>query len=73
MVQGTVTVECLSSQTYADRPISLTWEGERLLIEMIEARWRIPGGRRFRVRTQDDRIFQLDYAEQADEWEITLN
>jgi hypothetical protein len=65
-------VECHSGYTYADRPIALRWEGERLPIVEIEARWRIPGGQRFRVRVEDGRVFELFYGELYDEWRIHL-
>lgn len=64
-------VECRSGYTYGERPIALFWEGERLLIVEIIARWRLPDGRRFRVRVEDDRTFELYYKEQVDEWQIT--
>ena len=64
-------VECHSGTTYGERPIALYWEGEKLLIIEIEARWRLPDGRRFRVRVEDERIFELYYTEQADEWRIS--
>lgn len=63
-------VECHSGYTYADRPTALQWLGERLLVAEIEARWRLPGGRRFHVRTEDDRRFELFYRERPDEWRI---
>lgn len=63
-------VECHSGTTYGERPIAFLWEGERLRIVEIEARWRLPDGRKFRVRVEDDRIFELYYVEQVDEWQI---
>lgn len=63
-------VECHSGTTYGERPISFYWEGERLLIVEIEARWRLPDGRKFRVLVEDGRTFELRYIEQADEWRI---
>ena len=65
-------VECLSGHTYAERPIALWWEGERLNIIEIVIRWRIPGGRRFRVQAENDRFFELRYCEQQDEWQVSL-
>jgi hypothetical protein len=41
-----------------------------LEIEQILSRWRIPGGKRFRVRTKDDQVFELFYGELYDEWRI---
>ncbi len=65
-------VECHSGYAYADRPIAFQWEGDRLEIDEIEARWRIPGGLRFRVRVRDGRVFELFYGELYDEWRISL-
>ena len=63
-------MECHSGHTYAERPVALRWEGQRLEIERIEAEWFTPGGRRFRVRTRDGRIFELSYSELDDKWLI---
>lgn len=63
-------VECHSGYEYAERPIALHWQGQRLEIAAVEAEWRIPGGRRFRVRTADKRVFELFYGELYDEWRI---
>jgi hypothetical protein len=63
-------VECHSGYTYAERPVALNWEGSRREIEAVEAEWRIPGGRRFRVRTVDGQTFELFYGELYDEWRI---
>jgi len=63
-------VECHSSFEYAERPVALYWRGIRLEIVEIETRWRIPGGRCFRVRTQDNQVFELFYGELYDEWRI---
>ena len=65
-------VECHSGYTYAERPTALRWEGQRLTIEAVEQAWRVPGGRRFRVRTEDGRVFELFYGELYDEWRIHL-
>ena len=63
-------VECHSGYEYAERPIALHWQGERLEIASIEAEWRIPGGKRFRVRTSDGQRFELFYGELYDDWRI---
>ncbi len=67
---GDELVECHSDFEYAERPVALRWMGERLEIEQVEAEWRIPGGKCFRVRTQDGRTFELFYGELYDEWRI---
>ncbi len=63
-------VECHSGYEYAERPTALWWEGERLEVAMLEATWRISGGKKFRVRTVDGRVFELLYVELYDEWRV---
>ncbi|MGQ0604770.1 MAG: hypothetical protein ACT4QE_24075 [Anaerolineales bacterium] len=63
-------VECHSGSEYAERPTALHWQGQRLEVAEVEARWRIPGGRKFRVRTSDGQVFELLYVELYDEWRI---
>lgn len=65
-------VECHSGFTYAERPTALTWQGRRLEVEAILGRWRLPDGRRFRVRTRNGFLFDLFYDELRLEWRITL-
>jgi hypothetical protein len=67
-----VLVECHSGYTYAERPVALHWQGQRLEIETILQRWRVPGGLRFRVQVQDGRLFELFYGELHDEWRVHL-
>ena len=64
------TVECHSGSEYAERPLALRWEGERLTVETIEGEWSVPGGKRFRVRTEGGRRFELAYEERSDEWRV---
>jgi putative sterol carrier protein len=63
-------VECHSGFTYADRPVALTWEGQRLEIAQILTEWRTPEKSHFRVRTSDGREFELAYSQAMDTWEI---
>jgi hypothetical protein len=75
------TVECRSDSQYAERPLALHWQGERLEIGEILARWRTPQGRWFRVRagslgaqvtpSSEDMVFDLCYDESSDAWRIT--
>ena len=65
-------VECHSGYTYADRPTVVRWQGQRLAVEAVLQSWHVPGGRRFRVRTEDGRVFDLSYGELYDEWQIRL-
>jgi len=63
-------VECHSDYTYAEKPVALTWEGQRQEIVAVLAEWRTPVERRFRVRTRDGQEFELSYGEQTGEWQI---
>ena len=63
-------VECHSGHEYAERPVALQWEGQRLEIQAVEGEWRVPGGKWFRVRTQGGRIFELFYEEHDGEWRL---
>lgn len=63
-------VECRSDSHYAERPLSLVWEGKRLEIAEILSRWRGPAERGFRVQTADRQMFELTYREISDEWQV---
>lgn len=63
-------VECHSGYAYAERPTALHWQGQRLEITEIEAQWRTPEGRWFRVRAANDHRFELFYNEKDDGWKI---
>lgn len=65
-------VECRSDSEYAERPLSLMWEGQRLEIAEIISRWRGPAEKGFRVQTADKQIFELIYREFPDEWNIQI-
>jgi hypothetical protein len=65
-----VNVECRSETAYAEKPVALVWEGERLEVAGILSRWRTPGQIHFRVRVTDRRLFELTYDEATDEWHI---
>ncbi len=66
------TVECRSDSEFAERPLALTWQGRRLEIAEILARWRGPNEKGFRVKTTDGQAFDLTYREIPDEWHIQL-
>ncbi len=63
-------VECRSDAEYAERPLSLVWNGRRYEIAEIVARWRGPGEKGFRVKTADGHAFELTYREWPDEWNV---
>ncbi len=64
-----VSVECYSGACYAERPVALTWRGERLSVESIERAYQTPAGRVFVVRTAGGRRFRLSYQDGEDRWE----
>ena len=64
-------VTCYSGRTYAERPQSFLFEGQAHKVKSIEKEWHQPGGKYFLVRTNDDRLFELCYNEQQDEWSAT--
>ena len=72
-MQEPVEVECYSGRTYAQRPRSFIWRGNRYQVEEIERTWRTPQGPCFRVRTQEDRGFELVFDEQIDAWFLGIN
>jgi putative sterol carrier protein len=63
-------VECHSGFNYAEKPVALTWESQRLEIAKIMAQWRSPQARHFRVRTNNGLEFELSYREADNEWQI---
>ena len=63
-------VECQSSFEYADRPVALRWNDQRLEIKNILNRWKTPEGRCFRVETTSEEVFELTYIEMNNEWRI---
>jgi hypothetical protein len=65
-------VECRSDLDYADTPLAFQWEGQRLRIDEIVARWRTPQGNFFRVIAAGNQLFELFYDEVYEEWHIHL-
>jgi hypothetical protein len=63
-------VECHSGYAYAQRPTALWWAGARLEVKAVQAEWRTPEGKRFRVRTSDGQVFELSYSELYAEWRV---
>lgn len=66
-------VECHSSHTYAERPTAFRWEGKKLEVDTIQAEWRSPEGKHFRVKTTDEAVFELIYDQASDNWQIFEN
>jgi hypothetical protein len=63
-------VECYSGSQYAERPLALWWQGQRLSVTAVLERWRSPDATGFCVRTDLGSMFELTYAELKDEWNI---
>ena len=63
-------VKCYSGHTYAERPVSFTWQGIDYEVEEVEKAWQGPGERCFQVKTKDNKIFQLCYNEAENRWSI---
>ena len=61
---------CRSDTEYAERPLSLTWHGQRHEIAEILARWHGPGEKGFRVKIIDGFAFELTYQEISDDWHV---
>ena len=63
-------VECRSEYIYAERPKAFYWNGDRIVVSDIVARWRTPQALFFRVNTATHGIFDLSYDEMEGIWEI---
>ncbi len=63
-------VNCYSGHTYAEEPRSFLWEGIEYEVEEIEKSWQEPGKRCFKVRTMDNKLFQLCYNETEKQWSL---
>ena len=63
-------VICYSGHTYAQEPRAVIWQGQRLPVREVEARWRTPAGPAFWVRTASGARFALSYDDQAGRWSI---
>ncbi len=68
MAHEPTSVTCYSGSTYADRPASITWDRTELGVRAVEGAWHEPGEKHFRVRTEDERLFELCYHEDGDWW-----
>jgi len=64
-------VKCYSGHTYAQEPRSFEWQGVAYEVAAIERAWQEPGERHFRVKTRDNKLFQLCYNEAEERWSLT--
>ena len=65
-----IEVNCYSGHTYAERPKSFVWEEVAYEVEEIERAWEEPEKRLFKVRTGDNKLFQLCYNEMEMQWSL---
>jgi hypothetical protein len=63
-------VVCRSDSAYPERPTALYYDGRRLDIAAIIARWRTPDERHFRVQVVGGDCFTLVYNQDQDCWRI---
>lgn len=63
-------VECYSGYEYPERPSAFYWQDVRMEITEVLQSWRTPQGKRFRVKTEDFQVFELEYNEPEDDWFI---
>lgn len=61
-------VECHSGHTYAEQPVALHWEGQRLEIKRVLMEAHEPDGKHFRVQVSGGDMFALFYVPTEDEW-----
>lgn len=61
-------VVCRSEYEYAQRPVAVWLNGERLAVEAVEAEWRTAGGKSFRVRCAGGTWMTLIYDEDGESW-----
>ena len=58
-------VECYSGSGYGERPLALTWHGQRYSILKVLSQGRTLQAKWFRVRTEAGDLFELSYMEAA--------
>ncbi len=63
-------VECRSDGSYAGRPLAVSWQGARFVVKEVQAEWRSPEGKHFRVKTQQEKAFECLYLEAEDTWKV---
>ncbi len=65
-----IKVECYSSGEYADRPVALWWEEERLPVAQVLAEARLPAAKRFTLRTADGQRWVIEYRFDREQWQL---
>jgi len=69
-LRPTVQVECSAGYRGEESPRRFTLDGRWLEVVVVEAQWREPGCRVFRVRGDDGRLYRLRQSESSGEWEV---
>ena len=71
-----IRVACRSGRSYADRPTSFVWNGERYDISGIEREWLEPGGKHFIVKAaiagnaESEKNWHICYDTSEDLWRL---
>jgi hypothetical protein len=65
-------VKCTSGYTYAQRPVSFTFEGQEIQVKEIVAEWREPAAKKFVVLSEHGQQFELGYQIEEQQWQILL-
>lgn len=66
-------VQCHSAFRYAEKPISFQWEACKYKVKQIIAEWKTEPGYHFIVITNTEHVFELNYDENSDCWQIKPN
>lgn len=61
-------VKCYSGYKYPQKPKSFSWQDREYEVSSIEKEWQEPGKKFFKVRTEDERLFELCYNQVEDQW-----
>lgn len=65
-------VECYSGSTYAERPVAVHWQGQRLVVEQVLRSRRTPVGIGFDVIITGGHTLELDYCTAQDLWTVVV-
>ena len=65
-----IEVKCYSGYTYPEEPRAFGWGGVNYEVEEVETAWQEPGAKLFRVRTRDNKLFNLCYNELEKNWTL---
>ena len=63
-----VAVRCRAEHRYPQDPTAVQWQGQWVAVDAVLARWREPGGWRFRLRGADGRLYEVRYDQARAAW-----